>query len=154
MRHLIEKFYTSFSILDSETMAQCYHPDIVFNDEAFVNLRGQEPGMMWKMLIERSKGNLNIRFSNIRIDGNKGSADWVAEYIFSATGRKVENHIHANFDFKDGLIYHHNDTFNLHRWASQAFGFKGWLLGNFGFFRKKVQQTARLSLDKYIQKQL
>jgi hypothetical protein len=153
MRELVDKFYTAFSILDGDTMAQCYHPEAVFNDEAFVNLKGKEPGMMWKMLIERSKGNLNIRFSNIHLQDNKGSADWVAEYLFSTTGRTVINHIHAEFEFKDGLIYRHTDSFNLHRWATQAFGFKGWLLGGFGFFRKKLQQTARLSLEKYMQKQ-
>jgi ketosteroid isomerase-like protein len=152
MQHLINKFYTAFSILDGDTMAGCYHPDAVFNDEAFVNLRGKEPGMMWKMLIERSKGDLNVRFTNIETQGEKGSADWVAEYIFSTTGRKVVNHIHATFEFKDGLIYRHTDRFNMHQWASQAMGFKGWLLGGFGFFRKKVQEMARLSLDKYMQK--
>jgi SnoaL-like domain len=152
MQQLIEKFYTAFSTLDGETMASCYHPEAVFNDEAFVNLKGKEPGLMWKMLIERSKGNLNIHFSNVQASAEKGSADWVAEYVFSATGRKVINHIHAEFEFKDGLIYRHTDSFNLHKWAGQAMGLKGKLLGGFGFFRKKVQQTARLGLDKYIQK--
>lgn len=153
MQELITRFYTAFSIHDGETMAKCYHPEAVFNDEAFINLKGKEPGLMWKMLLERSKGSLNIRFTNVRANGEKGSADWVAEYTFSATGRKIINQIHAEFEFKDGLIYRHTDSFNLHQWASQAFGFKGWLMGGFGFFRKKIQQTARLGLDKYIQKQ-
>ena len=152
MQELITRFYTAFSIHDGGTMANCYHPDAVFNDEAFVNLKGKEPGLMWNMLLERGKGSLNIRFTNVKATTEKGSADWVAEYTFSATGRKVVNLIHAEFEFKDGLIYRHTDSFNLHKWASQAFGFKGWLLGGFGFFRKKIQQTARLGFEKYIQK--
>ena len=153
MQPLITAFYTAFANHDAAAMAACYHPEAVFNDEAFVNLRGKEPGLMWKMLIERSKGKLKISFSNVYASAEKGSADWVAEYEFSATGRKVINQIHAEFEFKDGLLYRHTDTFNLHRWAAQAMGFKGRLLGGFGFFRRKVQQNARLALDKYIQKQ-
>lgn len=153
MKELIIKFYTAFAGLDAETMATCYHPEAVFNDEAFVNLRGKEPAQMWKMLIERSKGNLKINCSNVQASTEKGSADWVAEYEFSATGRRVTNHIHAEFEFKDGLIYRHTDRFDLHKWAGQAMGFKGWLLGGFPFFRKKVQENARQALDRFIQKQ-
>lgn len=151
MEQLITKFYTAFAELDAETMASCYHPEAVFNDEAFVNLRRREPGQMWKMLIERSRGELKISFSNVQASSEKGSADWVATYKFSATGRKVINHIHAEFEFKDGLIYRHMDRFNLHKWAGQAMGIKGWLLGGFGFFRKKVQQNARKALDRFIE---
>mgnify|MGYP002789686916 CR=1 FL=1 len=153
MEQLIIKFYTAFSLHDADTMAACYHPDAVFNDEAFVNLRGKEAGQMWKMLIERSKGKLQVKFDNVQATAEKGSAHWQAEYIFSATGRKVVNSINAEFEFKDGLIYRHTDRFDLHQWAAQAMGLKGRLLGGFGFFRRKVQEQARLSLDKYIQKQ-
>jgi hypothetical protein len=134
-------------------MASCYHPQAVFNDEAFVNLRAKEPGQMWKMLMERSKGRLKVNFSNVQASAERGNADWVAEYEFSATGRKVINHIHAEFEFKDGLIYRHTDRFNLHRWATQAMGWKGRLLGGFGFFKRKVQQNARRALNQFIEKQ-
>jgi hypothetical protein len=152
MQQLIITFYTAFAKADWQTMAACYHPHVEFSDEAFVGLKGKEAGAMWRMLIERSKGELIINFSNVQVAGQKGSADWVAEYVFSATGRKVINHIHAEFEFKDGLIIKHTDRFNLHKWAGQAMGFKGKLLGGFGFFRKKVQQTARQSLTKFMQR--
>jgi SnoaL-like domain len=152
MQQLIITFYTAFAKADWQTMASCYHPDVLFSDEAFVGLKGKEVGAMWKMLIERSKGEIVISFSNVLASGQKGSADWVAEYIFSATGRKVINHIHAEFEFKDGLIIRHTDSFNLHKWAAQAIGFKGKLLGGFGFFRKKVQQMARQSLTKFMER--
>ncbi len=152
MQQLIHTFYTAFAKADWQTMANCYHFGVEFNDEAFVGLKGKEAAAMWRMLIERSKGQLIINFSNVQASAERGSADWVAEYVFSATGRKVINHIHAAFEFKDGKIYRHTDSFNLHKWAGQAMGFKGKLLGGFGFFRKKVQQTARVSLQKFMER--
>ncbi len=153
MKQLITKFYSAFALHDAATMADCYHPHADFTDEVFVHLKGKEPGMMWKMLVERSKDQLMIQFSNVQVLGDKGSADWVASYVFSATGRNVINHIHAEFEFKDGLIYRHKDSFDLHKWAAQAMGWKGQLLGGFGFFKRQIQKQARQSLNKYIQKQ-
>ena len=152
MEQLINTFYTAFAKVDWQTMADCYHADVQFSDEAFVGLKGKEVGAMWRMLIERSNSNLIIHFSNVQASAEKGTADWVAEYVFSTTGRKVINHIHAEFEFKDGKIWKHTDSFNLHKWASQAMGLKGQLLGGFGFFRKKVQQTARISLLKFMER--
>lgn len=50
---------------------------------------------------------------------------------------------------EDGLIINHKDSFNLHLWAKQAFGFKGWLFGGTKFFKNKFQAEARKSLAKY-----
>ena len=40
----------------------------------------------------------------------------VATYTFSATGRTVVNRIRARFDFRDGKIVRHVDSFDLWRW--------------------------------------
>jgi ketosteroid isomerase-like protein len=37
---LIERFYRAFQARDAATMGTCYHPDIVFSDPAFPELRG------------------------------------------------------------------------------------------------------------------
>ena len=58
-----------------------------------------------------------------------GRAHWVATYTYSATGRPVENRIDATFEFRDGRIVRHRDRFDLYRWARQALGPKGLLLG-------------------------
>nr|WP_294905350.1 nuclear transport factor 2 family protein [uncultured Lacibacter sp.] len=150
----IETFYTAFSKGDWQTMAGCYHPDAEFTDEVFVGLKGKEVPAMWQMLIERSGGNMEITYSHVQETGEQGSADWVAVYIFSATGRRVINRIHAEFEFKDGKIYRHRDNFNLHKWASQAMGFRGKLLGGTSFFRKKVQKTAREGLNRYLSRNI
>lgn len=146
---LISKFYTAFQSLDSETMSDCYNDDIEFTDPAFGTIKGKRAKAMWKMLCQNSK-DLKVEFSNIFVDEQNGSAHWEATYTFSRTGRKVVNSIDAKFEFKNGKISKHIDHFNLHKWASQAMGFKGWLLGGTSFFKKKLQEQANHSLDKYL----
>src|SRR5688500_8756564 len=97
---LIEKFYTAFQRRDAETMASCYHQDIVFSDPVFQELRGPRAGAMWKMLCERAK-TLAIEFSDVAADDRTGRAHWDARYEFSATGRNVVNRIDAKFEFAD-----------------------------------------------------
>ena len=150
---VIRKFYTAFANHDANAMAQCYHPEIVFDDPVFGTLKGREASNMWKMLLEKSQGKLKITFSDMKSDETSGSAKWIATYLFTKTGRQVVNHINAEFTFKDGLIARHSDHFDLWLWSRQAFGFKGWLLGWTGFMQGKIQQQAQASLKAYNQKQ-
>jgi len=122
MKTIIEKFYTAFKNLDSETMAACYHRDIVFNDPAFGVLNGDHAKNMWRMLCANQKGkNFKITFAAILFVDKIGSAHWEAFYTFSKTRRHVHNIIEAKFEFRDGLIIKHTDNFNLYRWSKQAF---------------------------------
>ncbi|WP_300977141.1 nuclear transport factor 2 family protein [Flavobacterium sp.] len=105
--------------------------------------------MMWKMLLERAKGNIKIEYSDVKANDTSGIAQWVAHYTFSQTNRKVVNHIAAEFEFKDGLIYKHTDNFNVWKWSQQALGWKGYLFGWTGFFQQKIQEKALYSLKKY-----
>ncbi len=151
---IIEEFYSGFADGNSVTMCSCYHQEIVFQDPIFGILVGNDAKDMWEMLIKKSKGNLEINFTEVFSDGKRGSANWTAKYIFSSTNNFVFNKIHAEFEFFDGLIYRHADTFNFYSWAKQAFGIKGFLLGWTPFFKKKVQHEALQSLRKYqLQKQ-
>jgi hypothetical protein len=146
---LITKFYTAFANSDAQTMSECYHPNIHFIDPAFGLIKEEQVSKMWKMLILRSKGNIKIEFSNIKADDSTGSANWVATYNFSKTNRNVINKIAAEFVFQDGLIIKHTDSFDVWKWAKQAFGPAGYLLGWTGFFQKKVQKQALLSLQNF-----
>ncbi|MCB0705476.1 MAG: nuclear transport factor 2 family protein [Saprospiraceae bacterium] len=142
---LIQTFYEAFQKGDAETMASCYHPDVVFNDPAFRNLRGKEAGDMWRMLISRAKGNLEISFSDITADATSGSAKWEAVYPFGPKKRKVHNRIQASFRFQDGKIIEHRDQFPFWKWASMALGPIGSLLGWSPFLKSKVRaQSAKL----------
>ncbi|OED45069.1 limonene-1,2-epoxide hydrolase [Flavobacteriaceae bacterium (ex Bugula neritina AB1)] len=148
MKELIKTFYTGFREQDAEKMISCYHDDIVFEDPAFGKLKGANAKKMWKMLCKNAQ-DLTIEFSDIKATDQNGSAHWEARYTFSKTGRKVHNKIDAQFEFRDGKIIKHTDRFNLHRWASQAIGWKGKLLGGTGFFKKKMQQQTNRLLDKF-----
>ncbi len=148
-QQLIEEFYAGFAAGNAETMASCYHPDVVFSDPAFGILKGRDVHDMWAMLIESSKGKLDIEFDNVRAGASTGSANWTATYVFSKTGRHVVNRVHAEFRFRDGLISHHNDHFNFWKWSTQALGLAGKLLGWTGFLQKKIQQQAIMSLRRY-----
>ena len=72
---LIHTFYQAFQRKDYETMKQCYHPDAVFNDEAFRNLNAYETGMMWEMLIKSGK-DLELEYSGVEADDTSGRAVW------------------------------------------------------------------------------
>ncbi|MDR6763438.1 MULTISPECIES: nuclear transport factor 2 family protein [unclassified Flavobacterium] len=146
---LITKFYTAFANSDFKTMAECYHPKIHFIDPAFGLLKEEQVSKMWEMLIIRSKGNLKIEFFDVKADEFTGSAKWVAAYNFSKTNRNVINRISAEFVFQDGLIIKHTDNFDVWKWSKQAFGPTGYLLGWTGFFHKKIQEQALLSLKKF-----
>jgi hypothetical protein len=148
-QQLIARFYTAFANHDAKVMSDCYHSEIEFNDPVFGTLIGSEVSAMWAMLIERSGGDLKIEFSHVETNKNSGSADWVATYNFSKTNRKVINKIHAEFEFENGLIRKHTDTFDMWKWSKQAFGFKGFFLGWTNFMRQKIRQQAAIGLKKY-----
>lgn len=149
MKELIDKFYAAFNQLDAETMASCYHKEVEFEDPAFGKLKGERAKNMWRMLCESQKGK-DFKVQHSKVTDN--SAYWEAFYTFSKTGRKVHNKIHAQFEFKDGLIIKHTDYFDLHRWAKQAMGFSGAIFGWSGFFKKKLHKQTHYLLDKFEQK--
>ena len=146
---LIEEFYAAFATGNGKTMASCYHNEIIFQDPIFGIIKGPAVADMWNMLIERSKGNLKIEFSEVNAESGSGSARWLATYFFSKTKRVVVNTVFATFEFEDGLIIKHTDHFNLWKWSQQAFGFSGYCLGWTGFLQRKIQREARTALQKY-----
>lgn len=154
MKETIEKFYTAFAAKDPEGMVACYHKDIHFEDPAFGVLKGEQAGSMWRMLCNSQKEKeFCVTFSDITYTEGKGTAHWEAQYEFSATGRKVHNKINAFFEFEDGKIIKHIDSFSLRRWASQAMGIKGFLIGGTRFFKNKLQEKTKHALAAYMAKQ-
>ena len=148
---LITQFYTAFQQKDFETMATLYHPEATFKDAAFDLKSGKEAGAMWKMLLTAGK-DLRIEFKDVKVEGEKGYAHWEAWYTFSKTGRKVHNVIDAQFEFKDGLIYRHQDHFDFWRWSRQSLGLMGWLLGWSSFLKNKVGTAAMKGLRGFMAK--
>lgn len=149
-QQLIAKFYTAFSQLQPEGMISCYHPDVTFYDPVFENLDATEVKAMWTMLCAKAK-DFRVTFKEVTAEDEYGSCQWTAAYIFSATGRKVTNHVKARFKFQDGLIIEHMDDFDLWAWSRQALGFKGLLLGWSPFVQNRIRGTARKSLNAFLQ---
>ncbi|HEY0782328.1 MAG TPA: nuclear transport factor 2 family protein [Thermoanaerobaculia bacterium] len=149
---LIERFYRAFGARDADGVVACYHPDVQFSDPVFPDLRGDRARAMWRLLILRGK-DLRVEARDFVADDATGSAHWDAWYTFSATGRPVHNSIDARFTFRDGLIHTHRDTFDLWRWAAQALGAKGSLLGWSGFVQGAIRKQAARALDDFVAKQ-
>lgn len=148
---LIQTFYSAFARKDFKTMAACYHNEVEFEDPAFGKLKGVEASKMWEMLLTRSK-DLQVVFSNIQVNDQHGSANWVATYTFSRTGNKVVNNIQAAFEFKDGKIVKHTDRFDLSKWFVSAFGWKGYLFSALPFLKSKFKKQAKQTLTNFISK--
>ena len=144
---IITKFYSAFQQLDVEKMVSYYHDDIEFTDPGFGTLKGNDAKNMWRMICSRAK-DFSLEYSQV----TENSAHWDTTYTFSITGNKVNNIIDATFEFKDGKISKHVDVFNLHKWATQALGFKGRLLGGTKFFQKKLNKQTQTLLAKYTKK--
>ncbi len=145
-KELIEHFYTCFARADAEGMAACYTDDVLFEDPAFGPLHGEQARNMWRMLINPA---LQLTFNKVWAEGDKGGAHWEAAYTFSKTGRHVLNKIDASFVFRDGKICKHTDRFDFHRWAGQALGLSGTLLGWTSFFKNKVRTQALQRLAQF-----
>lgn len=148
-QQLIEHFYTCFKNKDFKGMQECYADNAAFSDAVFVNLNAKEVKAMWEMLLKGGK-DLQIAFKDIAADKHTGKAHWDAYYTFSATGNKVVNKIDASFEFENGKIVKHIDSFNFYAWAKQSLGLKGLLLGWTSLFKQKVRKNAREKLNQFI----
>jgi len=147
---VIQRFYSAFQKLDYATMQFCYSDDIIFNDPAFGILEGPKAKAMWEMLCKNAK-NFSLSFSNIQLlDDEYATCDWVANYTFSKTGRKVTNKIKAHMRLQDGMIIEHTDQFDIWKWSRQALGLPGILLGWSGYLKNKIRHNARKSLEKFM----
>ncbi len=149
---VINSFYKAFAKGKANEMVSHYHPDVVFEDPVFGQLKGDDAKSMWKMLIERSKGNLKVTYSDVKVVRNTGEAKWEAVYPFGSEKRMVHNKISAEFEFKDGKIIKHSDRFDLWKWSRMALGFKGLLLGWSPLVQNKVKSQSKSLLKKYMQK--
>ena len=145
---LITRFYQAFQQLDAQAMAACYTDDVLFSDPVFGELRGQDAADMWRMLTSRAK-DFSLTFDQVQADGQRGSAHWVATYVFSQTGASVVNDIQARFVFRDGKICEHHDHFDLWRWSRQALGTKGLLLGWTPLVKNAIRAQAKKGLKAF-----
>lgn len=148
---VIHRFYTAFQQMDAEAMSRCYHPEASFSDPVFDLKTKEEVVAMWSMLCSRAS-DLEVTYFDVMADDKKGTATWVAKYSFSSKKRKVVNSIEANFEFKEGLILKHKDSFNFWKWSQQALGMPGHLMGWSPFLKNRVKRQAMGNLKSYQQR--
>ena len=125
---LIRELYDALDRHDGETMAKLYAPDGRFHDPAFGELTGAEAGDMWRMLTGRSE-DLRVELAEHEADGDTGTAHWIATYTFTHRAGPSSTTSTPRFRFRDGLIVEHDDSFSFWRWARQALGPAGLVLG-------------------------
>ena len=144
---VLQRFYQALAARDWMGAGACYHEEARFGDPVFPALTAVEVRAMWRMLLT-SGTDLRVTFTVLEADADRGRAQWEARYTFSRTGRSVHNVIRSEFRFKEGLILHQHDQFDLWRWSRQALGLSGWLLGWGPIVRNKVRKMAAASLRK------
>jgi len=130
-------------------MAACYAPSVRFDDPVFKDLDYERATAMWQMFCETGD-DLSVSFDSVKADDARGSATWEARYIFSSSGRPVHNRINASFEFVDGRIALHRDSFDFYAWTRMALGPVGWALGWTPLMKKKVRTMAMGQLDRFI----
>ncbi len=144
-RALIARFYDALGRRDSAAMAACYATDATFTDPVFGTLDAAGAAAMWRMLCARGR-DLRVEASGIEADESTGRAHWRATYSYGPTARPVVNEIDAAFRFRRGLIVEHVDRFDLKRWATQALGLSGRVLGLTPLLGPMVRKQAAASL--------
>lgn len=146
---LIEQFYRSFQQGDAAGMIACYDSAIEFSDPVFTGLQGPEAGAMWQMLTGSAR-DFHLTYRDIHADDAEGSAAWEATYLFSQTGRSVHNQVTSRFRFQNGKIIRHQDSFDLWKWARQALGPAGVLLGWSPPMQATIRKNARRRLEAFM----
>lgn len=149
-QEVLQQFYDAFQAGDAEKMVTCYHDKITFEDPAFGKLEGEQAKAMWRMLLQRAQGQLNIEVPTVKANETEGSSYWVARYPYGPKKRPVLNKVSGTFTFQDGKILTHKDEFDLWAWSRQALGVPGYLLGWSSFMRNKIQANTNKLLAKFI----
>jgi limonene-1,2-epoxide hydrolase len=148
-KETLERFYAAFGRADGDAMAACYTPNARFSDPVYPELTGAEVGAMWRMLTGRAQ-ELSVEVRALQADEDKGSATWMARYLFGPDRRPVANLVSSTFELSEGLIAAERDVFDFHGWSAMALGPKGRLLGWTPFVRKAVRAQAAEGLRTYI----
>lgn len=130
-----------------EQLREVYGRDVVFQDPVF----GRHEG--WRALARRL---FEMTNPTVQITTEKTGSDsvkWVAKYEFGASNRPVENHgtARATLD-QHGKIATHTDDFDTKKWAKQALGFPGTVLGLLpkSLRNMVLHQVASKAVDDFV----
>ena len=123
---LLTKLFQCLNAHDSESMAACYHENATFKDIAFTLANKKQIHAMWDMICSANKAevrsDIRVVVQELAANDSSGRAVLVEDYTYRDNGHRVHNKIMSTFEFRDGLIFKHDDDCDPVRWASQAFG--------------------------------
>ena len=144
---VIRELYEALDRHDGEAMARLYAPDGRFKDPAFGELSGAEAGDMWRMLTGRAE-DLKRRARRALGRGRHGHRPLDRHATRSARAGRWSTTSTPRFRFRDGLIVEHEDSFSFWRWARQALGPAGLMLG-LPPMNRLVRRRAREDLAEF-----
>ncbi len=147
-KDVAETFYQAFAARDPAAMGALYADDATFSDPVFPRLDAAGVRAMWRMLL-RPGVELSVDWAVREADAGGATVEWTAHYVFPATGRTVVNRVTARLEVADGLIRRHQDRFSFYRWARQALGLPGLLIGWSPLIKAKVRSQAAARLQAF-----
>src|SRR5215203_77115 len=136
-----QRFYDAFTVRDWYTMSLLYAEHATFSDPVFPLLNAKGTRLMWQMLLSRAE-NFEVDVEILEDSAARTRVNWVARYIFTATGRPVTNRVQTQMQLVAGKIVRHEDKFSFWSWSAHALGAKGALLGWTPLVRNKVRAQA------------
>src|ERR1700720_2376987 len=114
-------------------------------EDPVLRLTGPDIGKMWIGLMRRAR-EFSVAYTIAQAGRGWGTVELSARYLYG--GRQpVTNIILSELKLEGGLIVQHVDQFDFPRWAAQALGTPGRLLGRFEFFRRAVSRKAAQGLS-------
>jgi hypothetical protein len=143
-----EQFYDAFMVRDHYTMGLLYAENATFSDPVFPLLNVHGARTMWAMLLSRAE-DLGIEVNILEDGPSRARVQWVARYTFGATGRRLVNRISTEMAIANGRIVRQVDRFDLWRWARQALGVRGLLLGWTPMVQNEIRKQAAHSLREF-----
>ena len=146
-----QRFYDAFTVRDWYTMSLLYAEHATFSDPVFPLLNAKGTRLMWQMLLSRAE-NFEVDVEILEDSAARTRVNWVARYIFTATGRPVTNRVQTQMQLVAGKIVRHEDKFSFWSWSAHALGAKGALLGWTPLVRNKVRAQAAASLQDFARK--
>lgn len=137
---IMEQFYDAFSRRNPADMNCFYTNNIYFSDPIFGLLDGDKVKEMWKFMCANTL-ELSLLHRNFSDRGDHYfTYEWVANYRFLPTGKKVLLKAKAYMKIENGEIIEHSDAYSFYKWVRQAYGIPGWLLGWSSVFKKRVRK--------------
>lgn len=128
VRGLTERLFRALQRQDSEAAAACYHDSATFSAPVVGEVSGQDVKTLWQAVFSRTR-NSSLSFTITDVGLTSAKVDGLVTYSLCSSGRPVMHAFSSMLQIRDGLVAHHEDTFDPWGWAQMAYGPVGLMLG-------------------------